>query len=38
MLGTVLSAAWSILSADNFAVPRWAFHELGALLAATGSA
>jgi hypothetical protein len=28
MLGVVLSAVWSILSADDFAIPRWAFHAL----------
>lgn len=38
MLGTVLSAGWSIISADDFAIPRWAFHELGQLAAYTGSA
>ncbi len=38
MLGTVLAAVWTVISADNFAIPRWAFHELGTLLAATGSA
>lgn len=38
MLGTALAAVWTVISADNFAIPRWAFHELGTLLAATGSA
>ncbi len=38
MLGTVLAALWTIVSADDFAIPRWAFHELGQLLASTGSA
>lgn len=38
MLGVVLSAAWTVISADDFAIPRWVFHELGTLLASTGSA
>lgn len=38
MLGTVLSALWTVLSAGDFAIPRWVFHELGTLLASTGSA
>lgn len=38
MLGVVLSAAWTVLSADDFAIPRWVFHQLGDLLASTGSA
>ncbi|AHH20829.1 hypothetical protein NONO_c60530 [Nocardia nova SH22a] len=38
MLGTVLSALWTIISAGDFAIPRWAFHELGELAAYTGSA
>lgn len=38
MLGTVLAAVWTIVSADDFAIPRWVFHELGTLLASTGSA
>jgi len=38
MLGVVASALWSIISADNFAIPRWTFHELSQLLSATGSA
>lgn len=38
MLGVVASALWSIISADDFAIPRWTFHELGQLLASTGSA
>jgi hypothetical protein len=37
-MGAILTAVWSLLSADDFAIPRWAFHELSGLLAATGSA
>lgn len=37
-MGAILTAVWTLLSADNFAIPRWAFHEMGTLLAATGSA
>jgi hypothetical protein len=38
MLATVLAAVWTIISADDFAIPRYVFHELGQLLASTGSA
>jgi hypothetical protein len=38
MLGTIASALWAVLSADDFAVPRWVFHELVGLLGSVGSA
>jgi hypothetical protein len=38
MLGTVVSALWTILSADNFAVPLWIFHEITSVLGSIGSA
>lgn len=38
MLGVVLSALWTVLSAGDFAIPRWAFGEMRDLLGATGSA
>ncbi len=38
MLGTVASALWTVLSADNFAIPRWTFHEIVGLLGSIGSA
>lgn len=38
MLGVVLSAAWDVLSAHDFAIPRWVFHQLADLFASTGSA
>lgn len=38
MLGVLASAAWSVISADNFAIPRWVFHELTTLLGSVGSA
>lgn len=38
MLGVALSAIWDIISYNDFQLPRWAFHELGQLLASTGSA
>lgn len=38
MLGIVASAVWTIISADDFAIPRAAWHLLLDGLAATGSA
>lgn len=38
MLGTVASAAWQILSANNFAIPIWLFHEAMTLFGSIGSA
>lgn len=38
MLGVVASAAWSIFSADNFAIPLWVFHEAMTLFGSIGSA
>jgi hypothetical protein len=38
MLGILLSAAWSVISADDFAIPRWVIQEAMTLLAGMGSA
>lgn len=38
MLGTVASALWTVLSADNFEIPRWVFHETMTLFGSIGSA
>lgn len=38
MLGTLASAGWTVISADNFAIPRWVFHEIIGLLGSVGSA
>lgn len=38
MLGVIANAAWTVISADNFEVPRWIFHEAMSLLGSMGSA
>lgn len=38
MLGVIASALWTIVSADNFAIPRGAWHLLSGLLGSVGSA
>lgn len=38
MLGTVASALWDVISADNFAIPRWIFHAITGALGSIGSA
>jgi hypothetical protein len=37
-VGTILTAVWTLLSADNFAIPRWVFHEGMTLFGSIGSA
>ena len=38
MLGVIASALWTIVSADNFAIPREAWHLLMTGLGSIGSA
>lgn len=38
MLGVLASAAWSVISADNFEIPKWIFHEAMTLFGSIGSA